>query len=59
MAMVFSFPIILLIFVVYIFFPEWYTKISATSQGTFLTPCKVVHSSTFVMHSEIRKKYST
>ena len=36
MAMVFSFPIILLIFVVYIFFPEWYTKISATSQGTFI-----------------------
>ena len=37
MAMLFSLPILMFIFVVYIFFPEWYTKISATSQGTFIT----------------------
>ena len=37
MAIVFSLPILLFIFAVYIFFPEWYTKISQTSQGTFVT----------------------
>lgn len=37
MAMLFSLPVILLIFVVYIFFPEWYTRISKTSQGAFIT----------------------
>ena len=37
MAMLFSLPIILLIFVIYLFFPEWYTKISNTSAGTFIT----------------------
>lgn len=37
MAMLFSLPIILLIFVVYFVFPEWYMKISKTSPGTFVT----------------------
>ncbi len=37
MAMMFSLPILLFVFVVYIFFPEWYTKVSQTSQGTFIT----------------------
>lgn len=37
MALLFSLPVILLIFIVYNFFPEWYTKISQTSQGTFIT----------------------
>ncbi len=37
MAMLFSLPILLFILVVYIFFPEWYTKISQTSQGSFVT----------------------
>ena len=37
MAIIFSLPILLLVLVVYIFFPEWYTKISSTSQGTFTT----------------------
>lgn len=37
MALLFSLPVILLIFVVYLFFPEWYTKISNISTGTFIT----------------------
>ena len=37
MGMLFSLPILLLIFTVYFFFPEWYTKISNTSPGTFAT----------------------
>jgi membrane protein YdbS with pleckstrin-like domain len=46
MALMFSLPIILLIFVVYIFFPEWYTRISSTSQGTFITVVVAVLIST-------------
>ena len=37
MAVLFSLPIILFIFAVYIFFPEWYTKISGTTPGSFIT----------------------
>lgn len=37
MAFLFSLPIILLLFAVYIFFPDWYTKISNTSLGSFIT----------------------
>ena len=37
MALIFCLPILLFIVVVYLFFPEWYTKISQTSQGTFIT----------------------
>ena len=37
MALLFSLPIILSIVVVKLFFPEWYTKISKTSPGMFLT----------------------
>ena len=37
MALIFSLPILLFIIVVYLFFPEWYTKISQTSPGTFIT----------------------
>ena len=36
MAIIFGLPIILSIVIVYIFFPEWYTKISATTSGTFI-----------------------
>lgn len=35
MAMLFGLPILLLLAVVYLFFPEWYTKISKTTAGTF------------------------
>ena len=37
MALIFGLPIILLIIVVKIFFPDWYMKISDMSPGTFLT----------------------
>ena len=37
MALIFSLPIILSVLVVKLFLPEWYTKISNTSPGTFIT----------------------
>ena len=37
MALLFSLPIILLVVVVNLYFPEWATKISNTSSGTFTT----------------------
>lgn len=37
MAFLFGLPIILSIIVVRLFMPEWYTKISKTSPGTFIT----------------------
>jgi amino acid permease len=37
MALMFGLPIILFILAVYIWFPAWYTKISGTSQGSFIT----------------------
>ncbi len=35
MALVFGLPILLSVVIVYLFFPEWYTKISNTGPGTF------------------------
>ena len=37
MALMFGLPIILFILSVYIWLPAWYTKISATSSGSFIT----------------------
>lgn len=37
MAMLFCLPILLLIIAVYQFSPSWFTKISNTSSGTFIT----------------------
>lgn len=37
MAILFSLPVILSVVVVRLFFPEWYTKISKTSPGMFVT----------------------
>lgn len=37
MAILFSLPVVLFLFVVYIFFPDWHTKISNTSSGSFIT----------------------
>ena len=37
MALLFGLPIILFILMVYIWFPAWYTKISATTSGSFIT----------------------
>ena len=42
MAMLFSLPVIGLIVVIYIFFPDWYTKISDTTPGTFITVISAV-----------------
>ena len=36
MASLFGLPILLSVIVVYLFFPEWYTKISETTPGTFM-----------------------
>jgi uncharacterized BrkB/YihY/UPF0761 family membrane protein len=36
MALLFSTPILLSVAVVYIFFPEWYTKVSNIRQSTFV-----------------------
>ena len=36
-AMLFSLPIIMSVLVIYLFSPEWYTKISNTAPGTFIT----------------------
>lgn len=36
-AAVFGLPIILFVVVIYLFFPDWYYKISGTSAGTFMT----------------------
>lgn len=35
MAILFGLPILLSVLAVYLFFPEWYTKISKTTAGTF------------------------
>jgi hypothetical protein len=37
MAIIFSLPILLLVIVVRIFFPDWYTKISQTTPGMFIS----------------------
>jgi len=37
MALIFSMPIVLSVVVVRLFLPEWYTKISKTTPGTFIT----------------------
>ncbi len=36
MATMFGMPIILFILVVYLWFPDWYMKISGTSAGSFI-----------------------
>ena len=36
-AMLFSLPILMSVVLIYFFSPEWYTKISNTAPGTFLT----------------------
>ncbi len=37
MAVLFTAPILLLVIVVWLFIPDWYTKISKTSPGMFVT----------------------
>ena len=37
MAIMFGLPIILIILAVYIYFPDWYAKLSNTNSGSFVT----------------------
>jgi hypothetical protein len=37
MAIIFGMPVILSVIVVKLFFPDWYTKISATTPGMFIS----------------------
>lgn len=37
MAVLFSLPVLLLLFVIQLYFPDWYTKISNTTPGTFVS----------------------
>lgn len=37
MSLLFGMPILMFIVVIRLFFPDWYTKISGTSSGTFIT----------------------
>ncbi|MBP6432504.1 MAG: hypothetical protein KA319_12125 [Ferruginibacter sp.] len=37
MALLFCMPIVLSVVAVYFFFPEWYTKVSKMTAGTFIT----------------------
>src|ERR1700739_1449579 len=55
MAIIFSLPILLFVFVVMIFFPEWYTKISDSSPGMLISAvvavlCIIVFYAYFRMH---------
>lgn len=57
MALLFSLPVILSVVVVRLYFPEWYTKISATSPGMFVTVIFAIiiitlFYSVFRMHSK-------
>jgi membrane protein YdbS with pleckstrin-like domain len=36
-AALFSMPVLLLVFAVYLYFPDWYMKISKSSEGTIIT----------------------
>lgn len=46
MALLFSLPVILLVIVVYFFFPEWYTRISMISGGAAIAVMISVFGST-------------
>jgi len=46
MALLFSLPVILLVIIIYFFFPEWYTKISMISGGTAIAVMISVFGST-------------
>jgi len=55
MALLFGLPIILSVAVVYLFFPDWYTKISAATSGSLLVVtiavfCAVLFFAFFRMH---------
>lgn len=47
MAAMFSAPVLLLVLAVYLFFPEWYTRISNSLSGAFLTVLIAIFLSMF------------
>ena len=60
MAVLFSLPIILLLFGVYFFLPEWYTKISNTSAGSFIaTVIAVFLCIIFLAYFRMQYKWET
>ncbi len=56
MALLFGLPIILLVVVIRLFFPEWYMKISGTSPGMFVTAI-VAMMGVVVFYSYFRMQY--
>ena len=56
MALIFGLPIILLIVVVKIFFPDWYMKISGTSPGMFVTAV-IAMVGVVIFYSYFRMQY--
>ena len=56
MALLFGLPIILLIVVVKIFFPDWYMKISGTSPGMFITAV-IAMIGVVIFYSYFRMQY--
>jgi len=55
MALIFGLPVILSVIVVRLFFPEWYTKISQTTPGMFISAiiaviCVVIFYAYFTQH---------
>ena len=56
MAALFSMPVLLLVFAVYLFFPEWYTRISNSLPSTFLSVVIAVFL-TMIFFSYFRMQY--
>ena len=56
MAFLFGLPIILLVVVVKIFFPDWYMKISGTSPGMFVTAV-IAMACVVLFYSYFRMQY--
>ncbi len=56
MALLFGLPIILLVVVVRLFFPDWYMKISGASPGMFLTAV-IAMIGVVIFYSYFRMQY--
>jgi len=56
MALLFGLPIILLVVVVKLFFPDWYMKISGTSPGMFMTAV-IAMIGVVIFYSYFRMQY--
>ena len=56
MAALFSIPVLLLVFAVYLFFPVWYTRISNSLSSTFM-PVVIAVFLTMIFFSYFRMQY--